>query len=179
MSSSTKVELIGTFLTERFRFDNGTGSGTAIGQIRTKEGQIATIKGEWDADPSGAHYLDRMTTYRFYGSWRPYTNKRTGEKEDQFVFSTFVKTMPYGRAGVVNYLKQAPHVGDKIAEALLEYETIEGKHVLEILQNGEIQSPVVREIPPLPKTNDKQPKKPVDKPAADLGGGTAPAANPA
>ena len=118
MSSSTKVELIGTFLTERFRFDNGTGSGTAIGQIRTKEGQIATIKGEWDADPSGAHYLDRMTTYRFYGSWRPYTNKRTGEKEDQFHFSTFVKTMPYGRAGVVNYLKQAPHVGDKIAEAL-------------------------------------------------------------
>jgi cell division protease FtsH len=67
---------------------------------------------------------------------------------------------------------------DKIAEALLEHETIEGKHVLEILHNGEIQSPVVREIPPLPKNNDKTPKKPADKPAADLGG-TAPAANPA
>ena len=31
---------------------------------------------------------------------------------------------------------------DKIAEALLEYETIEGKHVLEILQFGEMRSPV-------------------------------------
>ncbi|MFT3781999.1 MAG: ATP-dependent zinc metalloprotease FtsH [Nibricoccus sp.] len=67
---------------------------------------------------------------------------------------------------------------DKIAEALLEYETIEGKHVLEILQFGEIKSPVVREIPPLPKPTDKQQKKPADRPATDLGG-TAPAPNPA
>ncbi|MFT3870367.1 MAG: ATP-dependent zinc metalloprotease FtsH [Nibricoccus sp.] len=67
---------------------------------------------------------------------------------------------------------------DKIAEALLEYETIEGKHVLEILQEGEIKSPVVREIPPLPKSNDKHPKQPADKPASNLGG-TAPAPNPA
>lgn len=67
---------------------------------------------------------------------------------------------------------------DKIAEALLEYETIEGKHVLEILQEGEIKSPVVRDIPPLPKSNDKQTKKPADKPATDLGG-PAPAPNPA
>jgi cell division protease FtsH len=33
---------------------------------------------------------------------------------------------------------------DKIAEALLEHETIEGRHVLEILQFGEIRSPVIR-----------------------------------
>ena len=31
---------------------------------------------------------------------------------------------------------------DKIAQALLEYETIEGRHVLEILEFGEIRSPV-------------------------------------
>ncbi|MCR6656380.1 MAG: ATP-dependent zinc metalloprotease FtsH [Opitutus sp.] len=36
---------------------------------------------------------------------------------------------------------------DKIAAALLEHETIEGKHVLEILQFGEMRSPVVREQP--------------------------------
>jgi cell division protease FtsH len=34
---------------------------------------------------------------------------------------------------------------DKIATALLEYETIEGRHVLEILEHGEMRSPVVRE----------------------------------
>ncbi|WP_043583709.1 ATP-dependent zinc metalloprotease FtsH [Geminisphaera colitermitum] len=37
---------------------------------------------------------------------------------------------------------------DKIAEALLEYETIEGKHVQEILDHGELRSPVIRTVPP-------------------------------
>jgi len=37
---------------------------------------------------------------------------------------------------------------DKIAAALIEYETIEGKHVGEILEFGEIRTPVVRVSPP-------------------------------
>jgi len=69
---------------------------------------------------------------------------------------------------------------DKLAEALLEHETIEGKHVMEILQFGELRSPVVREIPPLPKTGEKNSgKKPSDKPAADGLGSSAPAPTPA
>jgi cell division protease FtsH len=64
---------------------------------------------------------------------------------------------------------------DKIAEALLEHETIEGKHVMEILQFGELRSPVVRDIPPLPKSNDKNSaKKPADKEATGPLGGTSP-----
>src|SRR4051812_25242640 len=43
---------------------------------------------------------------------------------------------------------------DKIAEALLEHETIDGKHVLEILQFGEIRSPI---LPSLIKSDQKQP----------------------
>ena len=39
---------------------------------------------------------------------------------------------------------------DRIAAALLEYETIEGKHVNEILEFGEIRSVVVKQPPPLP-----------------------------
>ncbi len=69
---------------------------------------------------------------------------------------------------------------DKIAEALLEHETIEGKHVMEILQHGEMRSPVIREIPALPKMGDKNAaKKPADKPASDTISGAAPAVNPA
>lgn len=47
---------------------------------------------------------------------------------------------------------------DKIAEALLEHETIEGKHVLEILEFGELRSPVVTAtmIKPEEKTADKK-----------------------
>jgi cell division protease FtsH len=69
---------------------------------------------------------------------------------------------------------------DKIAEGLLEHETIEGRHVDEILKYGEIRSPIVMPIPP--KLDEKQPeKKAVDKPASsgDLGGHPAASPNPA
>ncbi|MFZ9837668.1 MAG: ATP-dependent zinc metalloprotease FtsH [Opitutaceae bacterium] len=51
---------------------------------------------------------------------------------------------------------------DKVAEALLEYETIDGKHVLEILQFGELRSPVISSQPPKaePPAAKKQPEKP-------------------
>jgi cell division protease FtsH len=42
---------------------------------------------------------------------------------------------------------------EKIAQALIQYETLEGRHVLEILEFGEIRSPVVP-VPP-PKLEDK------------------------
>jgi cell division protease FtsH len=50
----------------------------------------------------------------------------------------------------------------KVAEALLEYETIDGKHVQEILQFGELRSPVVSSQPPKtePPAAKKQPEKP-------------------
>lgn len=52
---------------------------------------------------------------------------------------------------------------DKIAEALLQYETIEGRHVMEILEHGEIKSPVLAMPPPLGA--DDPGKKPAGKPA--------------
>jgi cell division protease FtsH len=69
---------------------------------------------------------------------------------------------------------------DKIAEALLEHETIEGRHVAEILQHGEIRSPIVMPLPP--KLDEKAPEKPAAEKAAsagDIGAHPAPAANPA
>jgi len=101
-------------------------------------------------------------------------SEETARKIDAEV--TRIITEQYSRATEI--ISSRRPALDKIAEALLEYETIEGKHVLEILQQGEIKSPVIREIPPLPKSNDKQPKKPADKPATEIGG-TAAAANPA
>jgi cell division protease FtsH len=69
---------------------------------------------------------------------------------------------------------------DKIAEALLEHETIEGRHVLEILEFGEIRSPIAAAF--VGKVSDKtEEKKAADKPAASegLGAGPAPAPTPA
>ncbi len=69
---------------------------------------------------------------------------------------------------------------DKIAAALLEFETIEGKHVLEVLQFGEIRSPILREVSP--KSEEKPGKKTPGKSSAPEGlgsGGAAPAPTPA
>lgn len=61
---------------------------------------------------------------------------------------------------------------DKIAEALLQHETIEGKHVLEILEHGEVRSPVIVAPPPLkPKAKDAG-KKPKESSAPDAIGGS-------
>ncbi|HEU5079383.1 MAG TPA: ATP-dependent zinc metalloprotease FtsH [Opitutaceae bacterium] len=70
---------------------------------------------------------------------------------------------------------------DKIAEALLEFETIDGKHVNEILAYGEIRSPVVSSsFVQHPKPDDKNPpKKTSEKPATDPLGGASPAPSPA
>ncbi len=53
---------------------------------------------------------------------------------------------------------------DKVADALLEYETIDGKHVMEILQFGELRTPVVSSQPP--KSEPPAAKKHPEKPAA-------------
>jgi cell division protease FtsH len=51
---------------------------------------------------------------------------------------------------------------DKVAEALLEFETIDGQHVMEILRFGELRTPVVSSQPPKadPPASKKQPEKP-------------------
>jgi cell division protease FtsH len=62
---------------------------------------------------------------------------------------------------------------DKVATALIEHETIEGKHVLEIIQHGEIKTPVVTtKVPPriAPKADDK----PAAAPAAPAAGAPSP-----
>ena len=54
----------------------------------------------------------------------------------------------------------------KLADALLEHETLEGKHVLEILQFGEMRSPVT--VTAIGKPGEEKPadKKAPEKPAA-------------
>ena len=65
---------------------------------------------------------------------------------------------------------------DKVGQALLEHETIEGRHVLEIIKDGEITSPIVMVKQP-PRQSNEAGKAPV-KSAPDAPGG-APAPSPA
>ncbi|MEO0794355.1 MAG: ATP-dependent zinc metalloprotease FtsH [Verrucomicrobiota bacterium] len=73
---------------------------------------------------------------------------------------------------------------EAVAEALLEYETIEGKHVHEILEFGELRSPVINNTTPPPEAEeeDQAPAKPKKSKEDDEEGelpGAAPAGMPA
>ena len=52
---------------------------------------------------------------------------------------------------------------EKVADALLEYETIDGKHVHEIIDTGEIQSPVKQQD----STSDPDEEEPSDEEVAE------------
>ena len=63
---------------------------------------------------------------------------------------------------------------DAIAKALLEYETLDGNHIQEILEHGRIMNPPSTK-PPAPPAAEVEPRTaPVDaKPEEDLPGGLA------
>ncbi|WP_269524701.1 ATP-dependent zinc metalloprotease FtsH [Coraliomargarita parva] len=82
-------------------------------------------------------------------------------------------------------LTENRHALDVCAEALLEHETIDGKHVQEILEFGEIRSPVIKREVPEPKDDEAEDepeakKKPEgNKDDGGLAGESAPAGAPA
>jgi cell division protease FtsH len=82
----------------------------------------------------------------------------------------------YARA--IQIVRERRSALDKIAEALVEYETIEGRHVREILEFGEIRSPVSRDLPRVqPTAAERAAEKAASEPAKvpDLPPGAAPA----
>ncbi|PXA03192.1 cell division protein FtsH [Coraliomargarita sinensis] len=85
----------------------------------------------------------------------------------------------------LDILKEHRKALDVCAEALLEHETIEGRHVHEIIDHGEIRSPIIkREIPePEPEESsedgDKKKTAKEDEDKGGLSGEEAPAGAPA
>lgn len=81
-------------------------------------------------------------TYRFYGQWTDYTNRRTGEVTKQFVVNTFILTRPHGKAGVVRYLSDAPGIGRVLAQRL--WESFQGDAVKTLRTDPEYAAKLVR-----------------------------------
>jgi cell division protease FtsH len=83
-------------------------------------------------------------------------------------------------------LKEKRQALDVCAEALLEHETIDGKHVHEILEHGEIRSPIVKRESPEPEAEESEEEAEEKKKAAaedkdkgGLAGDEVPAGAPA
>lgn len=113
MASKT-LEVTATVVAERFRFGEGDdamvildASGCVNGDARPAR---LVLKGNMDDNEPQQHL-----TYRFYGHWASYNNRRTGVIERQFVFKTFVRAAPLHEAGIKQYLQRAPNIGKAIA----------------------------------------------------------------
>lgn len=122
------LEITATYHGERFRFANGSGD-VVVGDaehvdqgkqiICPKQSTRFTVKGPDDE----SRPLTTNRTYRFYGRWSKYTNKRTNETEQQFHFATYVEAEPASRAGVIAYLKECGRgngIGQGIAVKIWE-----------------------------------------------------------
>jgi len=100
-------EITAVFLRERIRFDEES----VIAECQVVNGSRELL-GDFESSFSvklraEANDLVQQLTYRFYGRWSSYKNKRTGKEERQFDAQTFVHSQPHGRAGVIAYLLQA------------------------------------------------------------------------
>ena len=102
---------------EKFRFENANGD-MIIAEARLVNGSAdgktdpwVTIKGNAEVDE-----LTRGSSYRLYGKFVSYTNKRSGRTEKQFAFQTFVESQPHGKEGIVAYLCKAG-AGNNIGKA--------------------------------------------------------------
>jgi exodeoxyribonuclease V alpha subunit len=96
-------EITATYLGERHRFANADGDVViATAWANSDINAEITIKGQADLDE-----LNRDQTYRFYGRWTNYKNRRTGTDERQFHFTSFVIQQPHSKQGVIQYLRAA------------------------------------------------------------------------
>lgn len=119
------TEIQGRFEGERFRFGE-----TLIGDLRiARESRAAADEAGIDSayvTIKGDAAMDEMATrktYRLYGQWKDYTNRRTGRTERQFCFTSFTEAAPLDREGVVEYLARIGKgrgLGRRTAEKLYD-----------------------------------------------------------
>lgn len=105
--------ITGTFIRERHRFEGNNGADdTVIGDVETAD-HFATVKGKC----FGPHPMP-MRSYKFYGSWIEYTNKRTGITERQFAWKEIEEIVPASKVAVVAFLASIPSFSKRIADKL-------------------------------------------------------------
>jgi cell division protease FtsH len=165
-------------IAEEIVFDDiSNGAASDIKQVtRTARHMVC----DWGMSPLGPIAYGENQDTVFLG--RDITRNESYSQETARLIDAEVKKIvddQYERA--TNILTERRAALDAIAEALLEFETIEGKHVNEIIEHGELKSPVISsrpevEPPPTPKEDSD---KDQEKPETDMGGAGSPAPSPA
>lgn len=128
----------------------------ASGDIRMASKTARHMVCDWGMSELGMVALGESQSGSYYGHGgvgaKNYSEE-TARKIDQIVHDLIQEQ--YARA--LDILNGHRSALDVIAEALLEHETIDGKHVLEIIEHGEMRSPIVkREITPVESDDDEE-----------------------
>lgn len=127
----------------------------ASGDIKTASRLARRMVCDWGMSVLGPIAFGQNEDTVFLG--REITRSQQHSEETSRVIDAEVKKLvdeQYARAKEILTTHRA--VLEKIADALLEYETIDGKHVDEILEFGEIRSPIrPPEPPPVPQPPSK------------------------
>lgn len=109
------LEIAAKYCGEVQKWPNDDGTHTIIG-IAIPAKISHDILAEHDVDPTNELKLkgtceladlESGKSYRFFGTWTSYQNRRTGRKERQFAFRTFVPHVPRDPEGVADYLSHA------------------------------------------------------------------------
>ena len=143
---SPLLEITATYIGEKFHFDNPD-SIAIIGDATHVSGEKPdgvncrmVVRGNVDSvDDLLSHQ-----TYRFYGRWTEYLNKRTRENEPQFAFQTFVLSAPQSRAGIITYLsRHGEGLGIGKSRAATLYEKFAGDAVRVCRESPEVAAAAV------------------------------------
>ncbi len=169
------VTMGGRIAEEMFTNDISNG---ASGDIRQATQLARRMVCEWGMSSLGMISFSESNDYVFLGRdmGRPREySESTAQQIDAEVKRIIDEA--YGRAKTVLEAHRE-HV-EKIAKALLEFETLDASHIKEILEFGEIRNPPIMEVapPPLPPVPIDSPHEPPEsiKPQLPPGGLTAPA----
>ena len=109
------IEITAKYCGDLMRWQNNDGT-FAIIALATPNPASHLILKEHGVDPTddlklkGTCDLEDLQIgkpYRFFGDWTTYKNKRTGQRERQFAFRTFVPHIPRDPEGVADYLSHA------------------------------------------------------------------------
>ncbi len=130
---------MGGRVAEEIQFSDITSG--AYGDIRMATKMARHMVCDWGMSPLGPVAYGENQEELFLG--REITRTQNYSEETAREIDTYIKKIveeQYERAK--SLMLSRKDALDKIAEALLKYETIEGRHVLEIVEHGDIQSTV-------------------------------------
>ncbi|GAB5561737.1 MAG: ATP-dependent zinc metalloprotease FtsH [Synoicihabitans sp.] len=171
------VGLAGRISEEIFFDDISTG---ASGDIKMVTQTARHMVCDWGMSPLGPIAFGENQDTVFLG--RDITRNENISQETASLIDAEVKKIITEQYDRTTELIQANR--DKlvaVAEALLQHETIEGKHVMEIIEHGEIKSPVISSLPAAtpPEVPPKEKESGKPESSSDLGGAGSPAPSPA